>query len=108
MERVERILDPLTQEAHTVDAADVRRALGRLKRMDELGIPSEETVTESLRRLNVLETLLQGSSPSDIEGIGLWPADQADLMRALTRLSQDGVEYEFDDTDHGLIIRPNA
>jgi hypothetical protein len=108
MERAERILGPLTRDAHDVEPADVRGALGRLQRQGDLGIPSSETVDQNLQRLQVLHALTKGASPAEIQGIGVWPRDQNDLLEPLYRLAEEGRECELDDTEHGLIVRPNA
>ena len=104
MERAESILTPLTQEAHEVDPADLRRALGRLQRGGYLNLSTLRETDAPLQKLAVLEAVTGGATPQEVEAVGYWPKDQNYLESALRSLVRDGDEYDLRDTDHGVII----
>jgi hypothetical protein len=108
MERAEDIIDPLTRDAHEVEAADLRRTLGRLQRGGFLDVSTVRDVDAPLQKLTLLETITGGAAPGEVDAIGYWPKDRSYLKTALQDLARDGEDYELDDTEHGVIIKRHA
>ncbi len=108
MERAEEMITPLTQDAHDVASSDLRRTLGRLQRGGFLDLSTVKDVDAPRQKLDLLEAVTGGATPEEVEAIGYWPKDADNFQNALHSLARNGDEYEFDDTDHGVIIRRHA
>jgi len=108
MERAEGIIEPLAKDAHEVEAADLRRTLGRLQRGGFFDISTVRDVDAPLQKLTLLETITGGAAPEEVDAIGYWPKDKSYLKTALQDLARDEADYKFDDTEHGVIIKRHA
>lgn len=106
MERAEGIIDPLTEEPHKVDPADLRRTLGRLQRGGYLDLPAVKGTETPLQKLQLLEAITGGAAPGEVGAVGYWPKDANHLKSALQRLVRDEDDYKLKDTEHGVIITP--
>jgi len=108
MERAEGIIAPLVQDAHEVEAGDLRRTLGRLQRGGFLDISTLKDVDAPLQKLTQLEAITGGAAPEEVAAVGCWPNDSSYLRTALQDLARNGADYELDDTEHGVIITRHA
>jgi len=104
MKRAERILKPLTRDAHDVEAADVRWALGKLQSEHGLHVPPLVEIETQLRKLRVVEDITQGAAPTEVAGVGIWPRDRDDLTGPLEELVRRGESPSLTQTEHGLIL----
>jgi hypothetical protein len=104
MGRAQRILKPLTEDAHGLEPSKLQWTLGRLQDQRELNIPSKEEVEDGFSKLRIVNQITDGAAPDKFEGIGCWPDDSPELIDALYELVQEDVDLTFENTEHGITL----
>ncbi|WP_040606398.1 hypothetical protein [Salisaeta longa] len=103
MRRTEEILAPMMRDAHGLDTAKVRRALGRLQEGMGPSVPSVEEAEACLHALRTLDAVTAGATPSDVDSIGMWPADRKELTDPLRKLAHKR-SFAVEERTHAVII----